>query len=113
MKDARPSVSESAPRETDPGRAPGEGPAAGVEQLRRELDEKHDRYLRALAEVENVKRRARGGRDGDLRYSNETLVRDLLPVVAHFDRGPPPPRQRGEAPPILARIQPFHRPLLK
>ncbi len=53
MKDEQPSVSESASRETDPRREPAEG----VEQLRRELDEKHDRYLRALAEVENVKRR--------------------------------------------------------
>ena len=86
MKDERPSVSEPASSETDLRREPGEGPAEGVAQLRRELDEKHDRYLRALAEVDNVKRRAQRERDEYLRYANESLIRDLLPVLDNFDR---------------------------
>jgi len=104
MKDEQPSVSESASRETDPRREPAEG----VEQLRRELDEKHDRYLRALAEVENVKRR-----DEYLRYANESLIRDLLPVLDNFDRALDAARQRGEAASMIAGIELIQRELLK
>ena len=109
MKDEQPSVSESASRETDPRREPAEG----VEQLRRELDEKHDRYLRALAEVENVKRRAQRERDEYLRYANESLIRDLLPVLDNFDRALDAARQRGEAASMIAGIELIHRELLK
>jgi len=109
MKDEQPSVSESASRETDPRREPAEG----VEQLRRELDEKHDRYLRALAEVENVKRRAQRERDEYLRYANESLIRDLLPVLDNFDRALDAARQRGEAASMIAGIELIQRELLK
>ncbi len=108
MKDEQPSVSESASRETDPRREPAEG----VEQLRRELDEKHDRYLRALAEVENVKRRERE-REEYLRYANESLIRDLLPVLDNFDRALDAARQRGEAASMIAGIELIQRELLK
>jgi molecular chaperone GrpE len=108
MKDERPSVSEPAPR-----REPGEEPAEGVEQLRRELDEKHDRYLRALADVENVKRRAQRERDEYLRYANESLIRDLLPVLDNFDRALDAARQRGEAASMIAGIELIQRELMK
>jgi molecular chaperone GrpE len=108
MKDERPSVSEPAPR-----REPGEEPAEGVEQLRRELDEKHDRYLRALADVENVKRRAQRERDEYVRYANESLIRDLLPVLDNFDRALDAARQGGEAASMIAGIELIQRELMK
>jgi len=113
MTDERPSVSESAAGETDLRREPGEGSAEGVEQLRRERDEKHDRYLRALAELENVKRRAQRERDEYVRYANESLIRDLLPVLDNFDRALDAARQRGEAASIVAGIELIQRELLK
>jgi molecular chaperone GrpE len=52
-----------------------------VEQLRRENAENHDKYLRALAEVENVRKRAQKERSELLRYAGENIVRDLLEVL--------------------------------
>src|SRR5688572_27095806 len=66
--------------------AKAEGSASEIEDLRRQLDEKHDRLLRAVAEVDNVKRRTQRERDEYVRYANESLVRDLLPVLDNFDR---------------------------
>jgi molecular chaperone GrpE len=72
---------------TDPDRTEVESSAASeVEQLRRALDEKTDRHLRAVAELENAKRRAQRERDDYVKYANESLIRDLVPVLDNFNR---------------------------
>jgi molecular chaperone GrpE len=50
------------------------------------LRETHDRYLRAVADLENYKKRAQKERDEILRYGNEKLLKDLFPVVDGLDR---------------------------
>jgi molecular chaperone GrpE len=50
------------------------------------LKETHDRYLRAVAELENYRKRAQRERDEILRYGNEKLLKDLFPVVDGLDR---------------------------
>ena len=57
-----------------------------VETLRRQLDEKQDRLLRALAEAENVRRRLERTADERVRYANESLLHDVVPVLDNFDR---------------------------
>ncbi|HET6439353.1 MAG TPA: nucleotide exchange factor GrpE [Anaeromyxobacter sp.] len=57
----------------------------GRETLER-LKDVHDRYLRAVAELENYKKRAQKERDEVLRYGNEKLLKDLFPVVDGLDR---------------------------
>ncbi|HEX7127792.1 MAG TPA: nucleotide exchange factor GrpE [Thermodesulfobacteriota bacterium] len=49
--------------------------------------ETHDRYLRAQAELENVRKRAQRELAEGLRYANEQLVRDLLPALDNLERG--------------------------
>jgi molecular chaperone GrpE len=76
---------------TESSDQPAEGGAAGdtwaeLARLRRELDEKNDRYLRALAEMDNAKRRAQRERDEYIRFANENLLRDLLPALDNLDR---------------------------
>jgi len=66
--------------------APAEEPRSEVEELRRQLDEKQDRLLRALAEADNVRRRAQRDREEHARYANEALLRDLIPVLDNLDR---------------------------
>ena len=66
--------------------APAEEPRSEVEELRRQLDEKQDRLLRALAEADNVRRRAQRDREEYVRYANEALLRDLIPVLDNLDR---------------------------
>jgi molecular chaperone GrpE len=92
---------------------PVEEGAAEVEQLRRQLEEKQDRLLRALAETDNVRRRAQRDREEYLRYANEAPFRDLIPVFDNFDRALAAARASGEAPGVTAGIELIQRELFK
>jgi molecular chaperone GrpE len=93
---------------TAPADAAGE-----VEELKRQLADKQDRLLRALAEVDNVKRRTQRERDEYVRYANETLVRDLLPIIDNFDRALDAARATQEAAKVVEGVALIQRELLK
>lgn len=59
---------------------------AEIEQLRTSVDEAHNRALRAHAELENYRKRARRELEDERRYANVPLLRDLLPVVDNLQR---------------------------
>jgi molecular chaperone GrpE len=100
--------------ETQPDEAqPTAGPGPDVEDLKRQLDEKQDRLLRALAEVDNVKRRTQRERDDYVRYANESLIRELLPVLDNFDRALEAARATGEAAKVVEGITLIQRELLR
>jgi molecular chaperone GrpE len=78
-------------------REPGEGLApdlaAEVERLReelaartREVRQHEERALRTMAEFDNARKRAERERLEHTRFANETLIRDLLPVLDNLDR---------------------------
>ena len=46
----------------------------------------YDRYIRQVAEMENFKKRTTRDREESVRYANETLVKDLLPVIDNLER---------------------------
>ena len=63
--------------------------AAGEEQmarLRADLDDASDRVLRAQAELENYRKRARRELEDERRYAALPLLRDLLPVLDDLKR---------------------------
>ena len=93
--------------------APAETPSAEIEELRRQLADKQDRLLRALAEVDNVKRRTQRERDEYVRYANEGLVRDLLPILDNFDRALEAARATQEAAKVVEGVALIQRELLK
>lgn len=65
----------------------GEEPEGGeLDQLRVELREANDQVLRAHAELENYRKRARRELEDERRYANMPLLRDLLPVVDNIQR---------------------------
>lgn len=76
--------------------APPAEPAAGVReatadeqerlQLRAELAEVKDRWMRAQADLENLKRRAAREKQDALRFGSEHLLKDLLPVIDNLHR---------------------------
>ncbi len=55
--------------------------------LKEEVAEYKDKYLRALAEFENYKKRAQKEREEILGYANERLVFELLGILDDFERG--------------------------
>jgi len=80
------------PGDEDPiANSSGEDSPAGhlqaeVERLNREMDEMRDRHLRAAAELDNVRRRMERERQDLLRYANENVLKDLMPVLDSFDK---------------------------
>jgi molecular chaperone GrpE len=57
-----------------------------LEAKTRELEAQQDRYVRAVAEFDNVRKRNARDRDEYTRYANESLLRELLPVLDNLDR---------------------------
>lgn len=62
-------------------------PAADeIEQLRAERDEMRDRFMRALADAENIRKRGERDRREAEQYGGSKLARDLLPVYDNLRR---------------------------
>jgi molecular chaperone GrpE len=87
--------------------------SAELEELRTQLAEKQDRLLRALAEAENIRRRAQRERDDYVRYANESLMRDLIPVLDNLDRALAAARAEGGAPGLREGVELIQREMLK
>ena len=68
----------------DGPRAPAGGP--NVDAIVAERDEMRDRLMRALAEAENVRKRAQRDREEAAQYGGSKLARDLLPVYDNLRR---------------------------
>ncbi len=59
---------------------------AEVENLRQQVEELKDKYLRALAEMENLRRRTREEQARLIEHANERLLAELLAVVDDLER---------------------------
>jgi len=57
-----------------------------LEEKTKECAENYDKYVRAVAELENYKKRAVKEKAEAIKYGNETLIRDLLPLVDSLER---------------------------
>jgi molecular chaperone GrpE len=88
-------------------------PADEVENLRRELQDKQDRLLRALAETDNVRRRAQRDREDYVKYANESLLRDLVPVLDNFDRALAAARAASGTASVVEGVDLIQRELLR
>lgn len=57
-----------------------------LEQKEREAAENYDRYLRAMAELDNFRKRTAREKEELVRFGNEHLMRDILPLIDNLDR---------------------------
>jgi molecular chaperone GrpE len=57
-----------------------------LQEKSKEAAENYDRYLRAVADLDNYKKRAVKEKAEAINYGNEKLIRDLLPLVDNIDR---------------------------
>src|SRR5258706_8418571 len=89
------------------------GTSDALEECRRELADKNDRLLRALAEADNIRRRAQRDREESARYAAEALVRDLIPILDNFDRAFEAARATDQASSIVAGVELVRREFLK
>jgi molecular chaperone GrpE len=54
--------------------------------LRALSDKNYDLYLRSQAEMENMKKRFRREKEDWFKYSNETLIKEILPIMDNLER---------------------------
>ena len=64
-----------------------------IEELEKELEEKkkeadanYDRFLRLYAEFENYKKRIEREKEELVKFANEELIKELLPVIDNLER---------------------------
>jgi len=56
-----------------------------LEECKKELEEQKDKYLRAHADFENMKKRLEKEKNNALIYANEAFAKDLLSVLDTFE----------------------------
>src|SRR5687768_3284939 len=82
--------------------------AALKQQLKsKELEAKniYDRLLRQTAELDNFKKRTARERDDAIRFANETLIKDLLPVVDNLERAVAHASGGGNGKPLVEGVE--------
>lgn len=70
----------------DPEAADGDTLLAKYRELEDELSETQERVLRTAADAENFKKRLQREKEEQTRYANESLMRELLPVIDNLER---------------------------
>ena len=80
---------------------PTEGLLKKLEEKEREAAANYEKYLRAVADLDNYKKRAGREHTDLVKYGNEKLLRDLLPILDSLDRAL---KQKNEE---TAELRPF------
>jgi molecular chaperone GrpE len=72
-----------------------------MELVRTELVEARDKMLRAQAELDNYRKRARRELEDERRYAEIDLIRDLLPVLDNISRAVDAAEKKADAASLL------------
>ncbi len=56
-----------------------------VNELQEETKKHYDLYLRSEAEIENIRKRNKKEKEDWIRYANETIIKDILPVIDNLE----------------------------
>lgn len=76
-----------------------------LELKEKEAKEHYDGYLRQIAEVNNYKKRVNRDKDDAIRYANEQLIKDLLPVVDNLERAVDHAKGGGNGKPLVEGVE--------
>lgn len=79
-------VSRPSPEDKEEDQVEDEGARNELEEARKEAAANRDRWIRAVADLENYRKRAIQERSNILKYKNEEILRDLIVVMDNMDR---------------------------
>jgi molecular chaperone GrpE len=92
---------------------------AELEELRQKLDAKekevkehYERYLRQVAELDNFKKRINREKEDAIRYANENLIKDIIPVIDNLERAIAHAQGGGNGKPLVEGVEMVLRGLL-
>lgn len=57
-----------------------------IEQVQKSVEENYDLYVRSQAEMDNMKKRFQKEKQDLIKFSNESLVKQLLPVMDNLEK---------------------------
>jgi molecular chaperone GrpE len=100
----------------DDATAPFDDPARlreALEAKTREAEANHERYLRAMAEFDNARKRSAREREELIKSANENLIRDLLPVLDNLDRALQAARADAGAASVITGVELIQREMLR
>jgi molecular chaperone GrpE len=103
------------PGSDDPATPQSSEMAALREQIAakdKEVAELKDKYLRALADTDNIRKRMRQQSEDTVRLQRENLLRDLLPITDNLERAVEAARGGGNGKPIVEGVEMVLRSLL-
>jgi molecular chaperone GrpE len=78
----------------------------------KESEENYQRYLRQVAEVENFKKRVNREKEDAIRFGNENLIKDILPVIDNLERAISHAQGGGDGKPLVEGVEMVLRGLL-
>jgi molecular chaperone GrpE len=85
---------------------------AKLAEKEQELAELKDKYLRALADSENARKRIRQQSEESVRLQRENLLREILPIVDNLERAVEAARGGGNGQPIVEGVEMVLRSLI-
>jgi molecular chaperone GrpE len=71
----------------------------------KEAKDHYDRYVRQVAELENFRKRTTRERGEAIRFANEELVKDLLPIVDNLERAVAHSKGGGNGKPLVEGVE--------
>lgn len=84
--DAQPIAEQQDPNPVQEGAGSLEEVKHKLASVTDEFDALRDKYLRLAAEFENYKRRAQRDQSEAIRFANESLLKELLPIIDNLER---------------------------
>jgi molecular chaperone GrpE len=80
-----------------------------VEELQSELEQLRDKWLRAVAELDNMKKRVERDRHELIKFANEELLKQILPVVDNLERAIHHAEKSEDKKALLEGVRMIHR----
>ncbi len=105
-------VDEVSPQEHSTEDTPATTPENGG-TLEEELQILQDKYMRLAAEFENYKRRAQRDQSDSIRFGNEALLKNLIPIIDNLERAIQFAKEAGNTGPLLEGVELTHKQFLE
>lgn len=76
-----------------------------LEDAERKSQENYDLYMRAYAEMDNVKKRGAKEREELAKFANESLIKQLLPIIDSLDKALDHGREGAKLPELVEGLE--------